>query len=198
MQPKHYVWIALGAGLLAGIAGWALFGPRHVQAPSSTASSTTSGAATTTTVDLGGGVQVQVPAGTVISVDNGIPAPSLKPIAFASTVSPDVKAALQAQYDVVAPQLRASPNRVDLWLQLGIEYKIGGDYADAAAVWTFVSKAAPNDVAAVAYGNLGDLYLNFTHEYAKSEAAYKAALAVKPNVADYQAGLKAAQHAQGK
>lgn len=194
MQTKHYIGIAAVVGLAIGIGGWLLFAPKNAQAPSSSTASTT-------VTDLGNGVVVQTTGSTTIKEIDGQPAvsaPTVKPIAFSANTSADLKTALTAQYDILAPQLRAAPNRIDLWLQLGVLYKIANDYPDAVVAWGYVAKNGTPPNNTTAYGDLGDLYLNFTHEYAKAEASYKAALALDPKNTDFAAGLKAAQQAQGK
>lgn len=195
MQTKHYVALAAAVGLAIGVGGWLLLAPKTAVAPNS---STT---ASTTVTDLGNGTQIQATGDVTVTQTNQNAAPkppALRSINFSVNTSADLKTALQSQYATISAQIKAAPNRVDLWLQLGVLYKIGGDYAGAAAAWTYVAQAAPASIAAVAYGNLGDLYLNFTREYQKAEVSYKAALALKPGYADYQAGLGAARQAQGK
>jgi hypothetical protein len=196
MQTKHYVWLAVLIGLIIGIIGWLAFAPKSVVAPGN-------GIASSTTTDLGNGVQIQgtgTTTGAVISESTNptIKPPAIKPITFSADIPADAKTALQANYQALAPQIQAAPTRVDLWLQLAVLYKIGGDYNDAITVWNYVAAAAPSSSSYIAYGDLGDLYLNFIHDYAKAEVNYKAAVALQPGNADYQAGLKAAEQAQGQ
>lgn len=195
MQTKHYIGLAAIVGLAIGIGGWLVFGPKTAVNPASSTASTT-------VTDLGNGVKIQTTGDvTITQVDDQAAAPKAPAVpAFAPSaeLAVDVKTALQSQYNTYASQLRAAPTRVDLWLQLGVVYKIAGQYNATVVAWTYVAQSGSSPSNYVAYGNLGDLYLNFTHEYAKAEASYKAALALKPGYADYTAGLKAAQQAQGK
>jgi hypothetical protein len=195
MQTKHYVALALVIGLAIGIGGWLVLAPKSAVAP-------TSQTASTTVTDLGGGNSITTTGSSTITVINeqqgASKPPAVPSITFSANVPTDAKAALQVQYNTYAAQLKTAPTRVDLWLQLGVVYKIAGDYQGAITAWTYVAHSASSPSDYVAYGDLGDLYLNFTHEYAKAEASYKTALVLKPNDADYTAGLKAAQQAQGK
>jgi len=195
MQTKHYIAIALAAGLVIGIGAWLIFMPKQAVAPSSSTASTT-------VTDLGGGNKVVTTgSSTITEIDTQLTTqkpPAIAALTFSADTSADLKTALQSQYNTLTAELKTAPTRVDLWLQLGVIYKIAGEYQAAITVWTYVGQAAPASVSAVAYGNLGDLYLNFTHNYAKSESSYKSALAMSPGNADYTAGLKAAQQAQGK
>lgn len=194
MQTKHYIWLAAVIGVLVGVGGWLLFAPA-ASAPSSSATST---ATTTDQNGVGVGATGSTTVTDITGTANATKPPALRSINVASSVSADVKTALQAQYAAIAAQLSAEPSRVDLWLQLGMLYKIGGDYPGAIGAWSYVAAASPSSTSYVAYGNLGDLYLNFIHDYPKAEANYKAALDLRPGNADYTAGLQTAQQLQGK
>ena len=50
-------------------------------------------------------------------------------------------------------------------------------------------QSGSNTVNYIAYGDLGDLYMNFDVNYPKAEANYKAAIAIKPTVIDYYRDL---------
>lgn len=180
MQPKHYVTIAIGIGLAVGIVAWLALAPKQAVAPSSIATSSN------VTVESTGGQAI------VGEVSTAPKPPSVPPLVFSAALPSDAKAALQTQYNTLSSQLKTMPTRVDLWLELGVVYKIAGDYNGAIVAWTYVAQGgATNNY--VAYGDLGDLYLNFTHDYAKAAAAYTQALKGAPKNPDYQAGLKAAQ-----
>ncbi len=191
MHTKRYILLALVIGLAFGVGGWLVFAPKNTTPIE------------TTVTDLGNGYALVTTGSSTITEIKDDPKPTVTPPAVvALSISADLpveaKAALQSQFNTYAAGLKAAPARTDLWLSLGIVYKIAGQYQAAASAWTYVGKAGGSTVNYVAYGNLGDLYLNFTHEYAKAETSFKAALALKPGVADYQAGLAAAREAQGK
>ncbi len=197
MQTKHYVALAAVVGLAIGIGGWLLFAPKTAVAPAPSSST-----ASTTVTDLGNGVQIQTTNGVTVTQINDQPSapkpPAVAALTFAPGTSADLQTALQSQWQTYSQQIKVAPTRVDAWLNLGVIYKIAGQYQAAITAWTYVAHSGKGPSNYVAYGNLGDLYLNFTHEYAKAEVAYKAALALNPGYADYSAGLKAAQQAQGK
>ncbi|MFZ2523052.1 MAG: hypothetical protein WAW92_01565, partial [Minisyncoccia bacterium] len=67
------------------------------------------------------------------------------------------------------------------WMDLGIYYKISGDYSGAAEIWKFVSEYAPQDF--VSLGNLGDLYGYYLNDKILSETYYKKAITVNPKMA---------------
>src|SRR5581483_12287735 len=116
----------------------------------------------TTTVDLGNGETMTLPPGATLkiistSTPSAAPkAPSLTgTITFGPGVSPDVQTALRSQENTLISEIKANPARLDLWLQLGVDRKIAGDYTGAAAVWGYVA-AFKSNVQYIAYGNLGD------------------------------------------
>ena len=79
-----------------------------------------------------------------------------------------------------APAPTAAQIRV--LLDAGIAQKKKGDYAGAAKSWEQLAKLAPGYV--VAFNNLGDLYLNFLPDYAKSEQNYKTVIKLQPDNMD--------------
>lgn len=186
MQTKHYALLALIIGVIIGVGAWIIFVPKAAKAPSSTATSTNAmGSSTVVILPNGTGVAVSGNA-TVEVVNDSIPHPSLtRPITFGPGVSADQQATLTAQEQADIAALTKDPTRVDLWLKLGNERKLAGDYAGAIEAWTYVAKAGPNTINYIAYGNMGDLYMNFDKDYAKAEANLKAAIAIKPTAIDY-------------
>ncbi len=153
-------------------------------------------------VDLGVGTtssQVKVPtilpiksAGprTVTVGNKTLPTPSLTALMIISdTLSPEVQKILRNKEAEVIAQLKATPNRSDLWLDLGIYRKIAMDYKGAEEVWSYIAVAGSVETNYIAYGNLGDLYMNFLKNYPKAESSYKSAIALKPDVIDYYRNL---------
>jgi tetratricopeptide (TPR) repeat protein len=101
-----------------------------------------------------------------------------KPIAFSSSISPEIRTELNAS--LATAQALLDKNRLDLkaWLNLGTLHKIGGDYKAAEEVWKFVTDIVPKNVAA--YSNLGDLYQNFLKDYPKAETNYLKTIELEP------------------
>jgi tetratricopeptide (TPR) repeat protein len=183
MRSTHYLWLAV-AGLAIGIIGWLIVAPKYAKAPGRQTSTVSAG---DVSIDASGG---QATLREVAST----PVPAMPALAFsAAGLGDDAKQALTTQWDALTAALTTSPDRVDLWLKLGTVYKIAGQYDAAIAAWDYVAHAGPSSINYIAYGNLGDLYLNFTHEYAKAAAAYRMALKGQSANPDYQAGLAAAQ-----
>ena len=187
MKNNGYVWGAAIAVVIIG--ALLLFRANRAAAPSPTASSTNMG---TTTVDLGNGQTITLPPGAVYhdlgttTTSNNVQPPSLTgPIVIAPSTAADVAAALRTNEQTLIGQLKAAPTRIDLWLKLGTYRKIAGDYAGAQVAWQYVVNSGASNIAYIAYGNLGELNLDFLKNYPKAEADYKAAISLNPNVIDY-------------
>jgi len=188
MQNNGYLWGAALAVLII-IVGVFTFRAYQAAAPSPTASSTSMG---TTTVDLGGGNSVTLPPGVTLeqvgsttASHTAVQPPSLMgAIVISPTLAPDVQAALRVNEQNLITQLKAAPTRLDLWLKLGVYRKMAGDYAGAQVAWQYVV-SSPSNLSYVAYGNLGELNLDFLKNYPKAEADYKAAISLNPQVIDY-------------
>ena len=144
-----------------------------------------------TSVDLGNGVVAHVPPGAHITVlDNKIPTPPLTtPIVFVSSVSPEAQSVIRTNEEATVAELKKDSTRVDLWLKLGGYRKMAGDYEGAAAAWQYVATAGPKSINYVAYGNLGDLYMNYLKNYPVAESDYQKAIAINPQVIDYYRSL---------
>lgn len=71
--------------------------------------------------------------------------------------------------------LAENPDQLDGWLELGIIKKYIGDYQGAEAAWLKAGEIRPKN--STSFGNLADLYTNFTKEYNKAEPMYRQAIA---------------------
>lgn len=153
---------------------------------------------TTTTISLSNGVSVTVGGGGVIKQLPKEPSkkvPSLdRPITFSSSLSAEAQAIMRSKIEEVVAALRKDQTRIDLWLGLGTDRKIVGDYIGAVEAWDYVVAIGSGETRATAYGNLGDLYMNFMKDYGKAEAHYKRAIEFKPTDIDYYRSLYTLYH----
>ncbi|HYF13036.1 MAG TPA: tetratricopeptide repeat protein [Candidatus Paceibacterota bacterium] len=170
--------LLIGVGLAAAIAGGAYFALGGTSMlPGQNQNSTTTVGGVSGTGDF-----------TVEPV--GVGPPSLnRPIAITAPLSEDVKVVLRNLLEQQIAMLRKEPTRVDLWLQLGTNRKIAGDYEGAIEAWEYVAQVAPKQVSATAHGNLGDLYMYFIKDYPKAETRFQQAIALNPNVIEYYRAL---------
>lgn len=126
------------------------------------------------------------------TVENvGVTPPSLERpiIVTSSSLSESDKKIVRTMLERQIALLRAEPNRVDLWLQLGVNRKVAGDYEGAIEAWEYVAQTAPKDISATAHGNLGDLYMYFLKDYAKADTRFTQAITLNPNVVEYYRAL---------
>ncbi len=189
MQPRN-ISLLVGAGLIILIGG--LYWGTQDKAPTPSEGKTIdlSKVSTTTTTTLDGYTITPVAITEIARPDYK------NPIVYSATVSVEARAAIAQQFADVKVLLGKDQMDFDAWMRLATLHKIAGNFKGAEAIWIYCSKQWVNYVP---HANLGDLYLNFTHEYAKAEAQYKAALALSPlSPADMQAGVDAAKAAQKK
>jgi tetratricopeptide (TPR) repeat protein len=138
--------------------------------------------ATTTTTSIGNGVEIEGTGDyTVNFIDSeeiiDIESPSLdKSIVISALLDAEAKAILTNNIEELIEQLRVSSDRVDLWLKLGLYYKIAGDYEGAIEAWDYVSKVGPDSVNYIAYQNLGDLYHYYLKDFPKAEQNLRIAI----------------------
>lgn len=114
-------------------------------------------------------------------------APSVdRPVTISAALSAEAAATLRMLMQELLAELKANPDRADLWLQLGVHRKIAGDYAGAIEAWQYVATGAPSSISYIAHSNLGGLYMGELKDYPKAEVNYKAAIALSPkHVAAY-------------
>jgi tetratricopeptide (TPR) repeat protein len=173
-------WYGLGALLFLILAAgaWYFFGRMSnepvVLTIDPNATSTNIGGYTITRVDT-------PPGGVLPSLD--------RPITVSDGMSLEAKAVLKDLIEEVTAELKEQPDRVDLWLQLGLNRKIAGDDEGAIEVWNYVATGVPSSLSYIAHGNLGDIYMNVLKDYPKAEQNYLGALAIQPKAVAYYSEL---------
>ena len=100
------------------------------------------------------------------------PAPDFKSSLVCTTASVDICAELKTQAEVQTAALAKNSQDTKAWGDLGSIRESAGDYQGARAAWEYVSLLSPGNT--VSFSNLGDLYMNYLHEYAKAETNYLA------------------------
>ena len=92
------------------------------------------------------------------------------PIVFSASITADVRGIINAQAATLRANIAKNDADFNSWIALGNLHKMAGDYAGATQIWDYASLVWPQNV--VSFNNLADLYMNFTHQYAKAEANY--------------------------
>lgn len=121
--------------------------------------------------------------------------PSLeRPYVITTDMSDQAKSILQADVVDIKKQLKESPTDFEEWLDLGLHYKMAGDFEGARQVWEYVSVKGSLPTMYVALGNLGNLYLYFIKDYPKAEEYYRKAIALKPDEISYYVDMYTLYH----
>ncbi|MFA6338484.1 MAG: hypothetical protein WCW87_00260 [Candidatus Paceibacterota bacterium] len=143
-------------------------------------SATTDNTSTSTrTVDVGG-VTAEVSEGGNFTIEQvpteeQIPVPDLnKSINFNSALDNVAKDQLTKNINTLRDNLKKDPKQPEVWMNLGSNLKMAGDYLQAASAWEYASKITLNDY--VSFGNLGNLYGYYLKDNVKAEANYLQAL----------------------
>ena len=91
-------------------------------------------------------------------------------VVFSLDISADVRAVLNARLAATQAEIGKDTNDFNTWITLGGLYKMGGDYQHALTMWNYASLTWPKN--SVSFANLGDLYMNFLHDYSKANSNY--------------------------
>lgn len=111
------------------------------------------------------------------------------PIQYGPEITAEVRVAIEAKAKTVRDAIATNPYDLYAWLNLGTYHKWAGDYQRAAQIWQYVASYGISNFSSVAYGNLGDLYMNFIKDFNKAEAAYTEAISIAPTYIDYYRSL---------
>ena len=157
---------------------------------SQTATSTTA----TSTITLNGSDSQTITQGGVtykieqvpITTGSGVPKPIpdlTRKVVFGSDVSltPEVKAMVEQKVSGLQAELSKKPEYWAAWIDLGIYYKMAGDYDGAVISWKYARKLSPTDYISPA--NLGNLYAYFLKDNGQAEIYYKEAISKGPTQA---------------
>jgi tetratricopeptide (TPR) repeat protein len=113
-----------------------------------------------------------------ITTLSSVPTPSLKrALPDTSKLDPLFVSSAEAKIKNVIKNIENNKKSFNDWIDLGLLRKSLGDYEGARQAWEYISILYPTNE--VSFGNLGDLYANFLHDYAKAESAYQ--LGIKNN-----------------
>lgn len=119
-------------------------------------------------------------ATSTVAVGPSVPASKLSgPIVVTAKLSPEDASEAKDIILKIRNSLAAAPDQLTAevrneWVQLGVYYKLIGDYRGAEEVWRYVAARFSND--AVAFNNLADLYLSELHDNTKAEYYYLQAI----------------------
>jgi len=141
--------------------------------------------ATTTVTALSGGGSVKVGGSGAVTVSSiseapkggasSASAPDLRaPLTIITDMSPEAQTLLRSKFTDAQTALAKNPKDFQSLMTLGTLRKMAGDYAGAAADWSYTSSLYPKEPSP--YESLGSLYLDFIKNYPKAENAYMAVI----------------------
>jgi len=141
----------------------------------------------------GGEKKTDVPtsgeATSTVALAPSIPAPKLSgPLVVTAKLSPEDAAKakdiiLKTRESLIAAGDQLTAEVRDEWVQLGVYYKLIGDYRGAEEVWQYVTARFSND--AVAFNNLANLYLSELPDNTKAGYNYLQAIEKEPSNYNY-------------
>jgi tetratricopeptide (TPR) repeat protein len=142
----------------------------------------TRGQDATTTMNIGG-VEFVIPPGGSVSLEKDEaslgPASDLnRVVKFPPSFPVEAQQTWRNNLTQIQEGLKKSSRSYDLWLDLGIQWKMIGDYEGARLAWEYAARIQPESF--LAFGNLGFLYGFYLHDNVKAEANYRKALANAP------------------
>ncbi len=120
------------------------------------------------------------------------PTPSIEPVEtpdlnrnlnIAQGVSEEAKNIALNKISEITENLKENPEQADLWLALGVYYKMLGDYEAAQDVWEYVAKIRPDSFTP--FGNLADLYAYYIKDNKKAEENFLKAIENGPTMINF-------------
>src|SRR3989344_7326911 len=125
-----------------------------------------------------------------IPVENSAPTakiPNLnRAIIFRADISQEVREIVTKNITRLTTSLKEDSTQFGDWLELGVQYKIAGDYEGAKGAWEYAGFLGPETY--IPWNNLGDLYVNYLKDYPKGEMYYRKSIEKK---IDYIQGYRA-------
>ncbi len=140
--------------------------------------------ASTTTVDLGGGLKAVGKGDFKIEQINTKPIsyenhPDLNvSINFDKNINEETQSFLKSKIDDTRVKLANDPSLLSLWAELGMYYKIAGDYTNAKIYWQYVLSLSPQDITVLS--NLADLNAFYLKDVQLAISLYRKAITASP------------------
>ncbi len=100
-------------------------------------------------------------------------------IIFSDTYPQEAREISRNNIDKLRTQLKADNTLYEQWINLGLQYKIAGDYMGAKDAWEYAGAIRPKN--SVSFHNLGDLYGYFLKDIVKAEQNFIKAVENSPN-----------------
>jgi tetratricopeptide (TPR) repeat protein len=138
-----------------------------------------------TVVDLGNGLKAVGKGDFKVEqiTDVKVVFPDLtKPVSFSSSLDEQTKQIIKSKIDEVKSSLLKDNTDISKWIDLGMYYKIAGDFSGASVYWKFVLSQSPKDFVTLL--NLADLYSYHLRDANTGVGYYKDAIKNYPKSAE--------------
>jgi tetratricopeptide (TPR) repeat protein len=107
-------------------------------------------------------------------------APDLKrEVMFSKNTPEDIKLVIKNKINENIKKIESDPLNYELWLSLGSNVKLAGDYEKVRDIWTYAYALEPNYFVTLI--NLGDLYGYYLKNNALAEVNFLKAIELAPN-----------------
>lgn len=110
-----------------------------------------------------------------------------RPVIMLATLASETETMARAKISELSKELATEPGLFGSWLELASYRKLIGDGIGAEEIWLFMAKQWPE--SETPYINLGNFYHYQTHDFAKSETAFRKAISIKPSSIPSYIGL---------
>lgn len=110
-----------------------------------------------------------------------------RPIIILAKLAPETETMARTKIAELSKELATEPGLFGSWLDLASYRKLIGDNVGAEEIWLFMTKQWSDHE--VPYINLSNFYHYQMHDFAKSEAAFRKAISIKPNSIPSYIGL---------
>lgn len=100
-------------------------------------------------------------------------------LVFDSSLSESSQIDLRENIDNLKELVKNNPERIDYWLDLGLYWKIAGDYEGAKIAWEYAASMKPQD--SLIYSNLGRIYHFYLKDFPNAEKNFLEAIEKGPN-----------------
>lgn len=112
-----------------------------------------------------------------------IPAPDLtKAVAVTAALTEESKAKALARISELRAELAAQSDLYTRWMDLALQMKLVGEYAEAETIWLYAAARWPGE--STPHGNLANLYVYELQDFGKAETEYLKAIEVQPKLAN--------------
>ncbi len=123
-----------------------------------------------------------------IPITSSIQVPDLtRPLVFSDSFPQAAREIVQKNVNTLIAGLKSDSATLNNWLDLGVQYKVAGDFTRAQEMWEYASLLSPLNF--ISFYNLGDLYHLYLKNFPLAEKNFLQAIENKPDYPNSYQGL---------